>query len=192
MYNVEKINDHQSLAILDLALFRTENAIDNKRVSEQKGTGFLLEKLFSGKKINLNYSGTGKPYLKGETTHISVSHSHDKLVLLTNDKQSTGVDIELIRDKIINIKHKFLSEKELMFCGDNNESLTAFWAAKECLYKVYGLKEVDFIANLFIENFSPAENNFFGSIDLPNFKKRYLLSRRKIDNYILVFILSEV
>jgi 4'-phosphopantetheinyl transferase len=42
--------------------------------------------------------------------HISISHSHDKLAIIVNEKEATGIDIELIRDKVLKIKHKFLSQ----------------------------------------------------------------------------------
>jgi len=152
----------------------------------------LLKILFDGKKPSLAYTASNKPYLEGEKTQISISHSHDKLVILANTEQSTGVDIELIRDKIVNIKHKFLNTHELNFAGNDLELLTVLWAAKECIYKAYGLKDVEFNKHIYIDSFNSDENNFYGRMDLPNFKKRYLLHRKKIENYILVYILSEV
>lgn len=192
MYIIEKINDQISLGTLDMPAFKVEENTEVKRELERKGIQFLLNRMFEGDPVNLMYLPTNKPYLEGRKEHISISHSHDKLVILVNGKENTGVDIELIREKIVNIKHKYLSENELKCFSNDIETLTVLWAAKEALYKVYGLKEVDFIKHLFIEEFKADENNFYGRIELPNFKKRYLLSKRKEGNYILVYLLSEV
>jgi len=54
------------------------------------------------------------------------------------------------------------------------------------------MKELDFKKNILIENYTETENNFFGKIDLPKFKRRFLLTRQKLENYILVYILNEV
>ena len=152
----------------------------------------MLNKLFEGRGVSLQYTPHKKPYLEGETERISISHSHDKLVIIVNSEQNTGVDVELLRDKIKNIKHKYLNEAELLFSGEKVDLLTILWAAKESIYKAYGLKEVEFKENIFIEPFNADENNFYGRMDLPNFKKRYLMHYKRIDNYILVYILSEV
>jgi 4'-phosphopantetheinyl transferase len=152
----------------------------------------LLDKLFKGDRYELEYTNAKKPYIPGRTEHISISHSHDQLAILVSSLHSTGVDIELLRDKVLNIKHKFLNESELAFAGNDIEKLTTLWAAKEAIYKAYGLKEVEFSKNISVEKWKKDETNFYGSLSLPTFKRRYLLSREKLDNYILVYILSEV
>ncbi len=192
MFIIDTINESITLGRLDLAAFSAENNIKEKRELEQEGTRQLLNKMFNGTNVLLKYTQYNKPYLEGNNSHISISHSHDKLVIIANTKESTGVDVELVRDKVKNIQHKFLSENEIIFANENTEVLTILWAAKECIYKAYGLKEVDFKKHIFIENFKVENSNFFGRIDLPNFKKRYLLTFQKQENYILVYILSEV
>jgi phosphopantetheinyl transferase len=192
MFKLDKISNSITIARLDLAAFSAEQSIEQKREIETQGTRLLLNKLFEGSPVELKYTENKKPYLEGQNTHISISHSHDKLVIIANTTQSTGIDIELIRDKVRNIQHKFLNEQELVFAKEDVETLTTLWAAKEAIYKAYGLKEVDFKKHICIEPYDKCENNFFGKIDLPNFKKRYLLNKQKQDNYILVYILSEV
>ncbi len=192
MYKIEKINDSIRIGSLDLTVFNEKQNIKLKRDCEKAGTLFLLEQLFPKKAILLEYTENKKPYLKGESSHISISHSHDKLVIITNTKESTGIDIELIRDKVKNIQNRFLNDEELNFAKDNTETLIKMWAAKEAIYKAYGLKELDFRENILIENFSKTENVFYGKIDTAKIKKKYLLNWEKIENYILVYILNEI
>jgi len=192
MFKIDRINDSIRIGSLDLAVFAEKQNIKINRDIERAGTSFLLDKLFIEGNAELQYTETNKPYLKDERTHISISHSYDKLVIITNDKESTGIDIELIRDKVKNIQNKFLSREELNFASNNTEKLIRMWAAKEAIYKAYGLRNADFKENIFIEKFDEKESNFYGRIDLPGFKKKYLLIGDKIENYIQVYILNEV
>jgi phosphopantetheinyl transferase (holo-ACP synthase) len=192
VYNISRINDQIRLGILDLELFNKAENIGSKRELERKGIGFLLDKLFHNRQFKLSYTNTNKPYIEEVAEHISISHSHDKLAIIVNTNESTGVDIELLRDKVKNIQNKFLNAEELAFAQNNIETLTVLWAAKECIYKAYGLREVEFSTNISIEPWKEGQNNFLGKMDLPSFKKKYLLKFEKLDNYILVYILSEV
>ncbi len=192
MYKIDQISDSITIGSLDLEAFNKNENIQQKRELEKAGTGFLLSALFPKDPVELQYTETNKPYLRNETCHISISHSHDKLVIIVNTRECTGIDIELVRDKVKNIQNKFLNAEELNFAKDDTEALTKLWAAKEAIYKAYGLKEVDFKENIFIEKFNEIEGEFYGKIDLPQFKRKYLLKCQKNENYILVYILNEV
>ena len=192
MYKIEKINDSIRIGSLDLTVFNEKQNFKQKRDCEKAGTLFLLKQLFPKKTILLEYTENKKPYLRGENSHISISHSHNKLVIITNTNESTGIDIELIRDKVKNVQNRFLNDEELNFANGDIEVLTKLWAAKEAIYKAYGLKELDFRKNILIEGCSKTANVFYGKIDTPKIKKKYLLTWEKTENYILVYILNEI
>jgi 4'-phosphopantetheinyl transferase len=192
LHIIRQINPVLKLGVLDLAAFNKNSGSQNKRELETSGIRYLLDKFFENETWSLEYTKAKKPYLKGRPEHISISHSHDKLAITCNTEQNTGVDIELIREKVLNIRQKFLNTEELAFAGNHTETLTGLWAAKEAIYKAYGLKEVDFRENISVAPWNDEENSFTGKIDLPTFKKTYLLAREKQDNYILVYIISEV
>jgi phosphopantetheinyl transferase (holo-ACP synthase) len=189
---IETINSDLRLGTLDLSAFGRLENIEHKREVETGGIAFLLKELFPGESIQLKYTAEKKPYLEGSSCHISISHSHDMLAILVSEAHSTGVDVELLREKVLNIRHKFLNAQELNFAGNDIERLTTLWAAKEAIFKAHGKKGVEFSANIFINPFGAEEIYFRGRMDLPNFKKSWQLCRRKIHNYILVFILSEI
>jgi phosphopantetheinyl transferase (holo-ACP synthase) len=189
---IETINSDLRLGLLDLDAFSGPGNIEQKREVEARGIACLLKELFPDQPVDLQYTPEKKPHLKNCDCHISISHSHNMLAILVSRTHSTGVDVELIREKVINIKHKFLNEQELKFAGSNVEKLTTLWAAKEAIFKAYGKKGVEFSTNISIDPFSEEEIYFSGRMDLPNFKKSWQLCRRKILNYILVFILSEI
>lgn len=176
--------------MLDLGAFALEQNIQVKRDLERAGTRHLLKNLLKTEDYELNYTTENKPYLKGRSEHISISHSHDKLVIILNAKENTGIDIEQIRDKVKNVQTKFLSEKELKFADNDTGRLITLWAAKEAMYKVYGLKEVEFIKNLFVEDFSGPE--ITGRLQLDGLKKSYRLMSEEIDGYKMVYVLNEL
>lgn len=190
LVEIRVINENISIGLLDLAAFSMQHKLTVKRDLERAGTRYLLAQLLKTGEYDLQYTAENKPFLKGRTEHISISHSHDKLAIILNRKENTGIDIEQIRDKVKNIKSKFLSEPELAFAGDDPDRLITLWAAKEALYKVYGLKEVEFAANLYIEPFTGSEIR--GTIKLSHFEKSYCLAGERVDNYKMVYVLHEL
>lgn len=191
-YSISSINNNIKLAILHLPDYAVFTGISGKRELEKGATLLLLEKLFN-RQVSLGYSKEGKPELREENCHVSISHSHDKLVIICNSAEATGVDVELIRDKVLKIKDKFLSPQELIEADNNVEKLIIYWAAKESLYKLYGLKEVEFIKHLHVHPFElKTKGRLIGEINLESFRKKFNLHYEKLEDYMLVYILDEL
>ncbi|MBI3517892.1 MAG: 4'-phosphopantetheinyl transferase superfamily protein [Bacteroidetes bacterium] len=168
------------------------NQLSIKRDIETKGKDYLIKKLID-EDCQISYDDKGKPYLKGDSRHISVSHSHDKLAIIVNETEATGIDIELIRDKVLKIRHKFLTDQELLDTKEDIEKLLIYWAAKETLYKIYGLKEVDFIKHLLIKPFTKHNlGTIIGEINLPDFKEVFEMNYQLLDDYVLVYALTKI
>jgi 4'-phosphopantetheinyl transferase len=200
LLEIRDINEDLQLGLMHLPDYAVFTGISGKRELEKKASAYLLEKMFNNR-CELVYSEEGKPSLKGEGCHISISHSHDKLVILSNKRSATGVDIELIRDKVLKIKDKFLSNEELKAADDNVEKLIIYWAAKEALYKLYGLKEVEFAKHLYIHPFDLSfRGKLTGEIRFSpqaggtreTFQKKFSLHYEKLEDYMLVYILEEL
>ena len=192
MTEVFNIKEGLFFGLLNLNNFATENNLTAKRDIETQGKNYLINKLLD-EAVEIKYDDKGKPYLAEDSRHISISHSHDKLAIIVNEKESTGIDIELIRDKVLKIKHKFLSTTELKDANDDVDKLLIYWAAKETLYKIYGLKEVDFIEHLFVKPFT--KHNFgtiIGKITLPNVNETFHLNYQLLDDYVLVYALNKI
>lgn len=190
MIERREISNTIQIGLLDLKSFATENGLSNKREIEKAGTKRLLKHLLNSDNFELDYTEEKKPFLKNSDKHISISHSHDKLAIIINKNENTGIDIELIRDKVLTIRHKFLSEQELLYADENLEKLISLWAAKETLYKIYGLKEVEFIKHLSVDDFKG--NEMIGHIRLGTLNKSYLLRQETIGDYKLVYALHEL
>ncbi|MES2761415.1 MAG: 4'-phosphopantetheinyl transferase superfamily protein [Bacteroidota bacterium] len=191
---IEVFNIKQGLyfGLLDLSIYAQVHGLSVKRDIETKGKNHLICQLLD-KDVEISYDDKGKPYLAGDKRHISVSHSHDKLAIIINETEATGIDIELIRDKVLRIKHKFLSDNELRDANDHVEKLLIYWAAKETLYKIYGLKEVDFIEHLFVKPFTKHNlGTIIGEINLPGFTETFQLNYQLVDDYVLVYALNKI
>jgi phosphopantetheinyl transferase len=190
MLEVKQINSKIALGVLEIDQFSNSFANKHFRAIEKAGSLYVLKKLLENDDIEVLYSQEGKPFLKNRPEHISISHSHAKLVVCINKTENTGVDIELIRDKVQLIQHKFLNEDEKIKANNDVEKLIIYWAAKETLYKLHGLKGLDFIKNISIQNFG--ETEIIGKITNKQIEKTFLLGWEKVDNYILAYSLNEI
>lgn len=156
---------------------------NQSKIKQWLATRLLLNNYFTD--VTIVYNEKGKPFLNNGW-NISISHSGDYVVILLNEKNNCGIDIEKISKKTEKIKHKFLNESDLKKIT-TEQDLTIYWSAKETLYKFYGKKEVLFIENLFIEDFSSSKNTFTGIINMPDLKTKLNLVWEKIEDYILVY-----
>lgn len=191
MIQVFNINSHLTFGILNLEEFALNNPTSSNREKEIAGKNHLLNHLI-GDISKLNYDEKGKPSLLNDARFISISHSHDRLVIILNEIEETGIDIELIRDKVLRIKHKFLKKVELANANDDIEKLLIYWAAKETLYKIYGLKEVDFVHHLYIHPFDKKQTGeLVGEIKLLKFHQIFKLYYQIVDNYVLVYAIEK-
>ncbi len=192
MIEVFNIKEGLFFGVLNLNEYANSLDLTAKRDIETHGKNYLINRLLD-QEATIMYDEKGKPFLTNDTRHISISHSHDKLAIIINETEATGIDIELIRDKVIKIKHKFLSPAELLDAKDNVEKLLIYWAAKETLYKIYGLKEVDFIEHLFVKPFTKHNlGTIIGEINLPNFAESFHLNYQILDDYVLVYALNKI
>ena len=127
---------------------------------------------------------------------ISISHSYDWLaVLFSFNGIDIGVDVEKVRDKILNIKDKFLSKKELQHLKDALvEKYTIYWGAKEAIYKTLEIAGLNFAEQIFIEDFiySHTGGKICAIVSTSNSEKKHTLHYQVLNNYILVYTNNKV
>jgi len=163
-------------------IYQTKN---KQRLKQWLATRILLSHFFDN--ATINYDDLGKPHLDNGW-HISISHSNEFVAMIINQNEPCGIDIEKVTPKIERIKHKFLNPLDLQTIT-SLEHLTLYWGAKEALYKYYGKKEVLFIENLFIYNFSENEGSFNGEIKMPDFQKEIPMAWERLEDFVLVYTL---
>lgn len=105
---------------------------------------------------DLVYHENGKPHLR-DGTYISITHSHNFTGVIISATAQVGIDIEMQRDKILRIAHKFTPFEEYRTLANTTaivRKLTIVWGAKESLYKIYGQKGLSFIKHIDVADFS--------------------------------------
>lgn len=178
--------------MLDLQGFKDDFRLEEKREIERRGTQFLLKKMLGSEEVEITYNEFKRPYLKGRSEHISISHSHQWLAISIHKTHETGVDVEMIREKVINVKHKFCCAEELEFAQNDVDKLTLLWACKEAIYKVHGKKELEFKRIKIARFVLGDEGNVDGTIHFDSHQVKYRLLYRKFNGYFLALILHEV
>jgi phosphopantetheinyl transferase len=105
-----------------------------------------LAKLLGTNEIEITYSETGQPQIKGH--YISFSHTKNTVAVALADIP-VGIDIEELSPRILRLYSRFMSEEEMSACDLNNlQDLYYYWCAKEAMYKWFAEKNLDFIEDL--------------------------------------------
>jgi 4'-phosphopantetheinyl transferase len=176
-----------------LLSFKEENIFytikSEQRKREWLAVRALLQELLP-ERPEILYKENGKPYLMGNSTHISISHSGIYVAIALHPSINPGVDIELIHPRVQKISGRFINDSEKAFIKEKNliEQLCIIWCCKEVLYKIHPEGMLRFKENLVIDPFIyEGGGQLKGTIITPERKSCYRLSYKTINNYILVY-----
>ncbi|MGB3151896.1 MAG: 4'-phosphopantetheinyl transferase superfamily protein [Maribacter sp.] len=129
---------------------------------------------------DLYYDETGKPHLK-DGKFISITHSRNFTAIIISKMDEVGIDVEMQREKILRIAHKFTPFEEYRTLANTAaivRKLTIVWGAKESLYKIYGQPGISFLHHINVADFSFAESKTTAEI----------LYKGQISNYSIDFL----
>ena len=168
--------------------------LKNRKKSEWLASRYLLHTLSKRKLRGACLKDQfGKPYLEGSSWYISMSHSAD-YVAVAASPSPVGVDIQLRLPKIYRIAPRFLNENELKMCEGEKaiDYMHILWGAKECVYKAYGRKEVDFRKHIRIDffNHEAGQAVFTGSFRKDEQSMKFIFHSKTIENFIFVYGIS--
>lgn len=127
-----------------------------KRTLHWLATRVLLRTLLhTDEYIHCPADANGKPYLPDYPYEISLTHSYEYAGVMLSADAPCGIDLEIIKDKVLKIKEKFLKPEELEAIHPQQEieQLYACWCAKEAVYKLQGNKGVSFLQDMTIYPF---------------------------------------
>src|SRR5690606_29763726 len=147
---VWKIEEEESFFTQELGFSAPINN-DIKRIEHLSGR-FLLKKAYP--RINFEHiriSDTRKPILHCQSTHFSISHSYPYVACAIHESSSIGVDIQVYRDKILLIQHKFLNPLEIEKFEINIKTCTMIWCIKEAIYKSININGLEFKNDFIVE-----------------------------------------
>ncbi|MBW8049216.1 MAG: hypothetical protein FVQ77_02520 [Cytophagales bacterium] len=168
---------------------------NEQRIKQWLACRIIIKKLLAdiGKEYNgISKDKNGKPFLKETSCSISISHSKMyAAAILTEERSDFGgasIDIELIREKMLLIAPKFLSDKELIDAAGSIEKTHVYWSAKEVIYKSYGLKNLDFKKNMKIHPFKyENEGVCMGELITTKLHNTYTIHYKKSGDLLLVY-----
>ncbi|MFN0175923.1 MAG: 4'-phosphopantetheinyl transferase family protein [Saprospiraceae bacterium] len=158
---------------------------------------WLLHKLTnSPQRLFLDKDAFSKPFFpENQDLACSLSHSKGNVgAFIATDHRSSlivhrsiGCDIQVLTEKMPLIAHKFLNELEKEFVTSRPEIETLlllhlFWTAKESLYKAYGLKQLDFRKNIFVQKiqWDGTNGQGIGSVEKGDFRQEFQVIFSKI------------
>ncbi|MEP7264099.1 MAG: 4'-phosphopantetheinyl transferase superfamily protein [Bacteroidota bacterium] len=120
-------------------LTREEHFKSEKRNFEWLATRNMLAVIVD-EKAGIEYDDCGKPHLINFPGHLSISHSWPYVCIFYHPEKAAGVDIELMNDRILKIRKKFVNDSEELWLKDVEEikGLFLIWAAKEAVFKMLG------------------------------------------------------
>lgn len=142
----------------------------NRMKSEMHRRGFLSIRHLMAEAgyvdADLYYTVDGKPHLK-DGKHISITHSNQFTGIIISDAEEVGIDIEMQRDKILRIAHKFTPIEEYRTIANSEalvRKLTMVWGCKESLYKIYAEPGLSFLQHIIIQDFSLSDQGTIGEV----------------------------
>ena len=181
----ESFEELNTIPLTDSSL---ERVADMKSELHQKG--FLsirhLLKLTGYTDDDLYYNSNGKPHLT-DGKHISITHSFTfSAIIISNDE--VGIDIEMNREKIKMIAHKFIEIENIFLQNENLvEQLTVIWGAKESLYKIYLHGGLSFKKHIFVQPFQLEDGTTTGTIKTYDWDKKYTINFEQFNGFTLVY-----
>ncbi len=154
------------------------NIKNKKRKKEYLTTGLLLKKLTEAK---LEYNDFGAPILTNDM-HISISHTVEYLFIAISSNP-IAIDAEICSNKALRLTEKFINTNR--HCKITKNHATIIWCSKECIFKLYQKRKIDFKSDIIITPFTVEKT---GTVTARFLNKRHKLNYQKLYNHYLVYV----
>ena len=185
---------NESLQNLESKIVLSENSLKllNQKKSEIQKKQFLairnIFKLLSIKDNEVKYDKAGKPIFS-QNKALSISHSGNYAAVIMSD-HSVGIDIEIINDRILKIKSKYL-ETDLNYPSElNTETSLIYWNIKESVFKAVDKSRIDFKKNILVPPLDIKKNVvkswYINDDKIYSFDTRFKISKK----YTLAFVIK--
>lgn len=132
---------------------------ESRRKAETEAVASLVREVF-GPDAVVGHHSSGAPYIVGDETPVSVSHSRRTACLATGHDRPVGVDVEEAREQLRRVAHRILSPTELQTYGRSLNLLLRAWTMKEALYKAALIPGLDFRSEIMLPS-DPEGNTAF-------------------------------
>lgn len=153
----------------------------------------LLEEMFEDK-VYLSHHDNGKPYIENDATNISITHTNKYVAVILHPTEDVGIDIESLDRDFTAVEKKALSEDEIDDLDDEkrNEQLAIYWCAKEAIFKLVSVYNVDFAEQIEVEHFRPKGEGELEAtfIDKDDYEEEFDLEYMTFDRHVLVWVVG--
>ena len=154
----------------------------------------LLNEMFD-EKVYLSHHDNGKPYIENDATNISITHTEKYVAVILHDEEDVGIDIESLDRDFSVVEKKALSEEEIDDLEDEkrNEQLAIYWCAKEAIFKLISIYNVNFAEQIEVDRFrvrgeGELDATFIGKDgDEQEFELQYMT----FDRHVLVWVVGD-
>ena len=154
----------------------------------------LLNTMFE-EKVYLSHHDNGKPYIENNPINISITHTNKYVAVILHDEEDVGIDIESLDRDFSAVEKKALSEDEIDDLSDDrrNEQLAIYWCAKEAIFKLVSVYNLDFAEQIEIERFRPRGEGELEAtfINKDDEEEEYELEYITFDRHVLVWVVGE-
>lgn len=142
--------------------------------------------------FDMYYGEDGKPHLT-DGKNISITHSFGFSAIIISDA-AVGIDMEIRREKVIRIAHKFL-DKEFEYLDSANitdyvRRLVVAWGVKEALYKMISKTGLSFKQHIDVHPFLADEGRGTASVHFEDVSNTYTFHFKEIEDFTLVYTLG--
>ena len=158
----ESIDDLYLLARLSEPDLYSYNEIKAPHRKKEWLTARILLNELTGEQTRIAYHNDGRPYAENSVFNISISHTGIYVAVFLHSKAIPGIDIELITRQVGRVATRFLAPDELSTCLDDKElsnfRLLMHWCAKEAIFKMIPLTDIEFATDIRINYDGPTSN----------------------------------
>lgn len=106
----------------------------------------------------------GKSQVLKGNGHVSLTHTNGLAAAIFHKDTPVGIDLEHVRERVLNIGSKFLSDSELDFVQKDPLLHTVAWSAKESIFKCQGKNGISPRQNILLDPFTKDDTCIRGKI----------------------------
>ncbi len=188
-----EINEKEDDLLSQITLHPSDSERFKRFTHENKRKEFLALRCclseYFGENPEVFYTEDGKPYLKNDH-FVSFSHSRQYAGIIVSKSVEVGLDLELYREGILRIAHKFMRPEEDASLAEETkiEHITYYWGAKEVMVKITGDRKHNFLTELSVKPFDYSNCvQSTGFISAKNYRKQVCLFFEKKDDLFITY-----
>ena len=154
-----------------------------------------LVKNMLGKDTRILYNSENKPFVRGNTHNISITHSNNLTAVIIGKDKRVGIDLEFMSGKISKVANKFINDRENIIKDPELSKFHLYlhWCGKETLYKICDKQDINFRDGITIVPFLPDRDHghMKGQVINGNGEESFEMEYLQHDNYALVWCVKE-